>query len=82
TDNACNDTGPHHQTWSLPYSSHAAAARSSSAPHDDPERIVGQRPLQRLNLIPWCAHPHVLLFVGVGAPADCDHRLRLIATIR
>ena len=29
---------------------------------DDLQRIVGQRPLQRLRFIPWRAHPDVSLF--------------------
>ena len=32
--------------------------------HDDPERIVRQWPLQRLGLVPRCAHPNVPLFIG------------------
>jgi hypothetical protein len=32
--------------------------------HDDLERIVRQRPLQRLRLIPWRAHPNIALFIG------------------
>ncbi len=71
---------------------HAAAARSQARKHiilailflgpahDDPERIVRQRSLQRLRFIPWC--PHVPLFVGRqdhrhGLRMDrLDHRVR------
>ena len=42
------------------------------AAHDDPERIIRQRPLQGLRFIPRCAHPNVLLLVGRQ-----DHRHRL-----
>src|SRR4029077_19418406 len=31
------------------------------APHDDLERIIRQRPLQRLRLVPRRTHPHVAL---------------------
>jgi len=33
------------------------------AAHHDPERVIRQWPLQRLGLIPRCAHPHVPLLV-------------------
>ena len=33
------------------------------ATRDDADNIVGQRPLQRLCLIPRCAHPDIALFV-------------------
>jgi hypothetical protein len=41
--------------------------------HDDPERIVRQWLLQRLRLIPRCAHPNVPLLVGRQ-----DHRHGLV----
>src|SRR5712672_1494081 len=37
--------------------------------HDDPERIIRQRPLQRLSLNPWRAHPNIALLIR-----DDDHR--------
>jgi hypothetical protein len=39
---------------------------------DDPERIIRQRPLQRLRLIPRRAHPNVTLLIRRQ-----DHRHRL-----
>jgi hypothetical protein len=50
--------------------------------HDDPERIIRQRSLQRLRFIPRCAHPHVAFFIGNQDHWHClgmdrfDHRVR------
>jgi hypothetical protein len=50
--------------------------------HDDPERVVQQRSLQRLRVIPRCAHPYVAFFIGGqdhrhGLRVDrLDHRVR------
>jgi hypothetical protein len=44
------------------------------AARDDLQRIIRQRPLQRLGLIPRRAHPHVALFIG---RQDHRHRLRM-----
>jgi hypothetical protein len=44
------------------------------AAHHNSQRVVWQRPLQRLCLVPWCAHPDVALFV---CPQDHGHGLRL-----
>jgi hypothetical protein len=44
------------------------------ATRHDLQRIVRQRPLQRLRLIPWRAHPDVSFFVG---RQDHRHRLRV-----
>jgi hypothetical protein len=38
-------------------------------PRYNPQRIVRQRPLQRLCLVPRRAHPHIALFIGCQ-----DHR--------
>ena len=32
--------------------------------HHDPERVIRQWPLQRLRLVPRCAHPDVTFFIG------------------
>jgi hypothetical protein len=32
--------------------------------HDDPERVIRQWPLQRLGLIPRCAHSNIALLIG------------------
>ena len=37
--------------------------------HHDLERIIRQRPLQRLRLIPWCVHPDIALFAGITGMA-------------
>ena len=42
---------------------------------DNPDRVIGQRPLQRLGLVPWRAHPNVALFVRLQ---DDWHRLHEI----
>jgi hypothetical protein len=42
--------------------------------HDDPERIIRQWPLQRLGLVPRCAHPNVPLLIG---GQDHRHGLRM-----
>jgi hypothetical protein len=34
-----------------------------SAP-DYPQRMICQRPLQRLGFIPWRTHPHIAFFIG------------------
>ena len=53
-----------------------------SSTHDDPERVVRQRSLQRLGFVPRRAHPHISLFVGEqdhrhGLRTDrLDHRVR------
>ena len=39
------------------------------AAHHQCDHVIRQRPLQRLGLIPWRAHPHVPYFVG-----GQDHR--------
>jgi hypothetical protein len=44
------------------------------AAHDDLERVVSQRPLQRLRLIPRRAHPDIPFFIG---RQDHRHRLRV-----
>jgi hypothetical protein len=41
-----------------------AASSKDFAPHDDLQRIIRERPLQRLRLIPRRAHPNVALFIG------------------
>ena len=41
---------------------------------DDPDRIVRQRPLQRLCLIPWGAHPNIALLIR---HQDDRHGLRV-----
>ena len=51
------------------------ALSSLSAPRiDQRERIIRQRPLQRLCLIPWRAHPDVALLIG---RQDHRHGLRM-----
>jgi hypothetical protein len=42
--------------------------------HHDPKRIIRQRPLQRLGLIPRRAHPNVVLLIS---RQDHGHRLRM-----
>src|SRR5215469_11506319 len=44
------------------------------AAHHDLERLVRQRSLQRLHLVPWRAHPNVALLIG---RQDHRHRLRM-----
>jgi hypothetical protein len=41
---------------------------------DNLQRVIRQRPLQGLRLVPWRANPHVALF---GGREDHRHRLRM-----
>src|SRR5258708_16502866 len=49
-----------------------------STAHDDPERVIRQRPLQRLGLIPRPAHPDITFFIGLSespaSPSDGSAR--------
>jgi hypothetical protein len=47
---------PHVKSRTLPRAYFMAALSSFGAAGDDPDRIVGQRPLQHLGLIPRRAH--------------------------
>src|SRR5580704_13376581 len=44
------------------------------AAHDNLQRMVGERALQRLRLIPWSAHPDVTFLLS---RKDYRHRLRM-----
>ena len=44
------------------------------AAHHQRDRVIRQRPLQRLGLIPWRAHPHVAFLIG---GQDYRHGIRM-----